>query len=33
MDLTIIERFLDPDNGLSDTRAALAILKRMARDS
>ena len=28
-----IEWFLDPDNGLSDTRAALAILKRMALSS
>ena len=28
-----IDRLLDPDNGLSDTRTALAIMKRMALDS
>ena len=30
MDRCAIEQFLDPDNGLSDNRAAQAILKRMA---
>ena len=30
MDRSAIEQFLDPNNGLSDTQAALAILKRMA---
>ena len=30
MDWSAIERFLDPDNSLLDTRVALAILKRMA---
>ena len=33
MDRSAIEQFMDTDNGLSDTRAALTTLKRIAKAS